>query len=201
MPLENLPTILASGSKSRQTLLKNCGLAFETISSKVDEDAIKSAVADDLAIEDIAGLLAQTKANVVSECNPDKWVIGADQTLLFENTLFDKPRSREQARDHLLKFRGKTHRLETAVCIAKSGQIVWTHSEPAFLTVREFSNEFLGQYLALEGNGVTSSVGGYKLEGPGLQLFEKIDGDYFSILGLPMMPLLAELRACGAIST
>lgn len=200
MPLENQSIILASASKSRQIMLRNAGLEFETVVSGVDEDAIKSAVAEELLLEDLAGLLAQTKASVVSETNRDKWVVGADQTLLFEGTLFDKPLSKEQARDNLLRFRGKVHRLETAVCLAKAGEIVWTHSEPAFLSVREFSNEFLGHYLASEGDDVMSSVGGYKLEGLGLQLFEKIEGDFFSILGLPMIPLLTQLRSCGAIS-
>ncbi len=186
--------ILASASQSRRQLLKNAVIEFSSIVSSVDEDIIKKVFLKDGQVEDLALVLAQAKAIDVSQTNQNAFVIGADQTLIFENTIYDKPISRKDARDQLLKLRSNTHQLETAVSVAKNGQVVWNYSESSYLTMRNFSPEFLGHYLSTQGDEVKTSVGGYKLEGQGLQFFERIEGDFFSILGLPMLELLKFLR-------
>ena len=189
--------ILASASKSRQALLANAGLNFDIQPADVDEPAIKQAFSKnnaDANPADIALILASTKAVVISELNPDKLVIGADQVLVLETTRMSKPASMDAARDHLLRLRDKTHTLESAVSCAKAGKIIWTYSDSAHMTMRNFTPEFLGQYLADVGDDVLTSVGGYKLEGRGIQLFERIEGNYFTILGLPLLPLLTFLR-------
>ncbi|MGI9316572.1 MAG: Maf family protein [bacterium] len=192
------PTIiLASTSQSRQTLLHNAGVQFDAIDAGVDEDAIKKAFLGDgneQDIADVATILAQTKAVTVSEQQPDQLVIGADQTLLCDGKLYSKPESIEHARGQLLYMAGRTHVLETAVACATNGQIVWSYREGPSLKMRDFTPQFLGRYMAAVGADVTSTVGGYKLEGQGIQLFEKIEGNYFSILGLPLLPLLDFLR-------
>ena len=193
--------ILASASMSRRQLLENASIDFSSIVSKVDEDIIKQVFLKDGQVEDLALVLAQAKALEVSENNAEAFVIGADQTLILENTIYDKPKSREDARDQLLKLRASTHQLETAVSVAKAGKIIWNYSEASYLTMRDFSPQFLGHYLSAEKDQVKTSVGGYKLEGQGLQFFEKIDGDFFSILGLPMLELLKFLRSNDIIET
>ena len=186
--------ILASASQSRRQLLNNAGIQFNSIVSTVDEDIIKEVFLKDGEITDLAQVLAQAKALDVAKTYPDAFVIGADQTLILNNQLFDKPTSREDARDQLLKLRAQTHQLETAVSIVKNDEVVWNYSESSYLTMRDFSPEFLGHYLSSEKDQVKTSVGGYKLEGRGLQFFEKIEGDFFTILGLPMLTLLKFLR-------
>lgn len=191
------PIILASTSKSRQALLHNAGLVFDSMDAGVDEDAVKDAFLgrnDEQDIADVAMILAQAKAMTVSEQHPASLVIGADQTLIFEGRLYNKPTSLEEAREHLLKFAGKTHVLETAVACARDGEIVWSYREAPALTMRAFSPAFVGRYMGAIGDDVKSTVGGYKLEGQGVQLFEKIDGSFFAILGLPLLPLLDFLR-------
>jgi len=187
--------ILASKSPSRQTLMKNAGLVFKQHNSNVDENIVKETFLQSGEISDLAMILAQAKALAVSERFPDAYVVGADQTLLFEESIYDKPVSDVDARDQLLALRGNQHQLETAICVIKNQELLWSVSESSYLTMRNFSPEFLGKYLAAEGDSVKTSVGGYKLEGLGLQLFEKIDGDFFSILGLPMLKLLGFLRS------
>jgi len=191
--------ILASASASRSSLMKKAGLKFETVVSEVDESIIKKTFLADGEITDLATILALAKAMAVSRIHPGDFVIGADQTLLFEGRVYDKPSSFENARDQFLTLRGKTHRLETAVCIVKNNEVLWSLSDASFLTMRRFSPKFLGTYLAAHNSELQQTVGGYKLEGPGLQLFEKIDGDYFSILGLPMLKLLNFLRQAGML--
>jgi len=191
---DNHTLILASKSPSRKNLMENAGLNFQQHASDVDEDIIKSTFLKQGEISDLAMILAQAKALSVSESFPDAYIIGADQTLLFDGKVYDKPVSDDDARDQLLALRGNQHQLETAVVIAKNQEIIWECSDSSYLTMRMFSPEFLGKYLASEGKNVKTSVGGYKLEGLGLQLFEKIDGDFFSILGLPMISLLSFLR-------
>jgi septum formation protein len=193
--------VLASASPSRQNLMKNAGLEFEIDVSNVDESVIKSVFLKDGQIDDLAMVLAQAKATDVSKSHADALVIGADQTLLFENKVFDKPTSRENARDQLLMLRAKQHQLETAVCVFRNEEILWSYSESSYLTFRNFSPEFLGRYLSNEGDAVLTSVGGYKLEGLGIQLFDKIEGDFFSILGLPLLKLLQFLREYEAVET
>jgi len=193
--------ILASKSPSRQKLMSNAGVVCDQHISNVDEEIIKDTFLKSGEISDVALVLAQAKAFAVSELFPDAFVIGADQTLLFEGKVFDKPVSSLNARDQLLTLRNKQHQLETAVCVVKEQQTLWSMSDSSYLTMRNFTPEFLGKYLAAEGDGVTTSVGGYKLEGLGLQLFDKIDGDFFSILGLPMLELLSFLRSRNLLET
>ncbi|MES1991926.1 MAG: Maf family nucleotide pyrophosphatase [Pseudomonadota bacterium] len=192
MPTPSL--ILASGSAVRATLLRQAGLIFEVQNSHVDEDAIK-ARSDQSDVDALALLLAEDKAKNVSKENRSALVIGADQILSCNGERFDKPRHMQEARDNLKKFRGQTHRLHSAIVLASNGEILWRHSDHADLTMRHFSDMFLDQYLNTVGDRVMASVGCYQLEGAGIQLFEKIDGDYFTILGLPLLALLHELRA------
>lgn len=198
--------ILASASSVRQTLLRNAGLVFEAVDSRVDEDAIKAGFAEgdrdrDAATDALALKLAEEKALAVSARFPGALVIGADQILSCMGKRYDKPKSMAEARANLMEFRGRPHILHSGLVLAKDGGIVWRHSARATLTMRDFSDAFLDHYLAEAGSMVMKSVGCYQLEGPGVQLFEKIGGDYFSILGLPMLPLLAELRQHGVVRT
>jgi len=189
--------ILASASQIRLMVLKNAGVSCDVRPADIDETGIKQAMKRDrdFSNTDLAALLARSKAISISQSYPAKIVIGADQILECETKSFDKPENPSQARDHLLELRGKTHSLISAVCCALDGEIIWSLEDEALLTMRDFSNEFLGTYLASMGDDVMHSVGGYKIEGLGLQLFEEIKGDYFTILGLPLLPLLAFLRS------
>jgi len=190
--------ILASASTSRQRLLQDAGLDFEIVPSTIDEDAIKQAFfGDDLGPDDLALVLAQAKASDVSRERPARLVIGADQILHMAGEIYSKPEDMAAARDQLLDLRGRTHRLETAVAAARDGQIVWDYVDGADMTMRDFSNEFLGAYLAGEGAHVLTSVGAYQVEGHGIQLFSEISGDHGTIRGLPMLPLLSFLREQG----
>ncbi len=194
--------ILASGSRIRAELLTNAGLIFDVVRSDVDERAVEAPLLEAaFPPEDIATVLAEAKANDVSGQNPGALVIGADQILAFQGERKTKPEDMEAARRQLLAFSGKTHELMSAVVISKDGEAVWRHVSVARLTMRPLSPAFVGTYLAAAGDGVLSSVGAYQLEGLGIQLFEKIDGDYFTILGLPLLPLLAQLRTLGVIET
>lgn len=192
------PFILASASEIRKQLLRNAGLTFEVHPADLDETAIKQSVRVDegnLRPADVAQLLAQTKASVVSERFPTQLVIGSDQILVHEDEILSKPISREAARDQLIAMRGKTHHLISAVAVSVGGQVVWSYEDVAHLTMRDVSNAFLGAYLAEMGDQVMTSVGAYQLEGLGIHLFDKVEGDYFTVLGLPMMPLLGFLRS------
>ena len=194
------PLILASGSAVRATLLRNAGLTFEARDSRVDEEAVKKRFAhgdEEGAIDALAVTLAEEKALAVSRAEPAALVIGADQILSCGPRRFDKPRDMDEARENLLFFRGRTHTLHSGLALASGGRTVWTFSDRAHLTMRSFTDEFLAAYLAALGDKVRTSVGCYQLEGPGIQLFERIEGDYFTILGLPLLPLLAELRRLG----
>ena len=189
--------ILASASQIRLKVLKNAGVSCDARPADIDETIIKQAMKrdHDFSNTDLAALLARSKAISISQSHPAKIVIGADQILECDTKGFDKPASMSQARDDLQALRGKTHSLISAVCCALDGEIIWSLEDEAHLTMRDFSNEFLGTYLASMGDEVMHSVGGYKIEGLGLQLFEEIKGDYFTILGLPLLPLLAFLRS------
>ncbi len=199
------PVILASASKIRAQLLQKAGVDIEVIPADVDEDQMKRVLSSPSSLSpqskggDLAELLAEAKALDVSRQKPGSLVIGADQTLACEDVLFDKALDIADARKKLLALRGNTHALYSAVACATDGNIVWRHSDVAYLTMRDFSPEFLGKYLALLGNEVLESVGGYKLEARGSQLFDKITGDYFTILGLPLLPLLGFLRTEGIL--
>ncbi len=195
--IQHEPIILASGSKIRKTLLENAGLKIDIKPANIDEDAIKTTFTQNnsqLTPADLAQLLAQTKAKYVSEQNPGILTIGADQILLHDGNIGSKPVSVDQARDQLIEMRGKTHELISTVAVTVDDAILWSCEDTVRLTMRSFSNEFIGTYLATTGNSVRETVGGYKLETLGVNLFEKIEGDYFSILGLPMLPLLGYLR-------
>jgi len=194
------PIILASKSAARTAVLRGAGIAFETAVSGVDEDAVKTGMlAEGASPRDVADALAELKAVKISR-NRQGFVIGADQTLEFEGGLYDKAETVEAARDRLKMLRGKPHRLHSAVVVAKDGAAIWRELDTATLTMRDFSDDFLEAYLAEEGEAALGSVGCYRLEGPGAQLFSKIDGDYFAILGLPVLGLLDLLRRHGALA-
>ena len=162
----------------------------------MDENAVKQAFLskNDQDLADVAMVLAQAKAMTVSEKHPQSWVIGADQILLCDNKLYSKPQSQEEARGQLLELSGKLHTLETAVAIARAGEIVWSYREGPTLTMRDLTPKFVGRYMAAVGDDILTTVGGYKLESLGIQLFEKVEGNYFSILGLPLLPVLEFFR-------
>jgi nucleoside triphosphate pyrophosphatase len=191
--------VLASTSWIRAELLTRAGLIFEALRPEIDENALKAS-AKNLAPGDLAQLLAASKAVSVANRLPEAMVIGADQVLNLEGRAIDKPGSREEAREHLLQLRGRSHVLETAICCARGGDALWQHLDRASLTMRSFSNAFLDDYLNQMGPEDLTSVGAYKLEGLGVQLFEAIEGDYFTILGLPLLQLLDFLRREGALA-
>jgi nucleoside triphosphate pyrophosphatase len=195
------PLILASASKSRARVLEATGLAFIVEPPGLDEGAMRQAVSGERALipHDVAEVLARAKSEAVSELAPQAYVIGGDQILALGKTMLTKPDSMEAACRQLLDLSGKTHTLHTAVAVATSGDTLWAETTVATLTMRKLSPEFIGRYLAAAGEEVLGSVGAYQLESLGVQLFEKIDGDYFSILGLPLIPLLDTLRREGVI--
>jgi septum formation protein len=195
------PLILASSSKSRAKLLEAAGLAFIIEPPGLDESAMREAVGGEqaLAPHDVAEVLARAKAEAVSDIAPEAYVIGGDQVLAFGDVIMSKSESMEAARRQLLNLRGKTHTLHTAVAVATNGETIWAETTKATLTMRKLSPEFIGRYLAAAGEEVLSSVGAYQIESLGIELFEKIDGDYFCILGLPLIPLLDTLRREGVI--
>ncbi len=193
------PVVLASKSAARAQVLGGAGVTFEIAGAGVDEDALKDLMLSrgegPLAI---AGALAEAKALAVSNMRSGL-VIGADQTLDLDGTLYDKAPDIDAARERLRILRGKTHQLHAAVVVAQDGKVVWREVSTAILAMRTFTDAFLEDYLANEGPHALGSVGCYRLEGPGAQLFSAIDGDYFGILGLPLMGLLDVLRERGAL--
>ena len=194
-----MSVILASKSAARRAVLDGAGVSYEALVAGVDEDAVKaSLLAEGAGPRDIADALAELKAIRVSRGRRE-FVIGSDQTLDLDGQLYDKADSVEAARERLKLLRGKTHRLHSAVVVAKAGTPIWREVVTASLTMREFSDAFLEAYLASEGPHALGSVGCYRLEGPGAQLFSKIEGDYFAILGLPLMGLLDLLRRHGEL--
>ncbi|MFW7358546.1 MAG: Maf-like protein [Brucella sp.] len=187
--------VLASKSPFRSALLKNAGIEFSTASANIDERAVEAPLYETgTTPEEVAQVLAEAKALDVSEKNPGAVVIGCDQTLSLGDEIFHKPADMEAARRQLLKFSGKTHQLNSAVVLVKDGKTLWRHVSIARMTMRDLDPGFVGRYLGRVGDVALSSVGAYQVEGPGIQLFEKIEGDYFTIVGLPLLPLLAELR-------
>lgn len=185
-------------------MLEAAGLVFEAIASSVDEPALRrelEASGKPCGPEDVARALAAAKAQDISRARPGTLVIGGDQVLALGKRIFEKPPDMAAARRHLLELRGTQHVLISAVALAHGGRVVWRHVERATLAVRPFSESFLDTYLDQAGPDVCLSVGAYQLEGLGAQLFERIEGDYFTILGLPLIALLGELRARGVIAT
>ena len=190
---------LASQSAARAQLLANAGAPFQTAAAGVDEDALKAGLlAEGVSPRDVADALAEAKAVKVSNKRPGL-VIGADQTLDLGGALYDKARTVAEARERLQTLRGQTHKLHSAVVVAQDGAPIWREVSTATLRMRPFTDEFLEHYLRQQGSSVLSSVGCYMLEGEGVQLFDRIDGDYFTILGLPMMGLLDLLRRHGVL--
>ncbi|MBR1088814.1 septum formation protein Maf [Bradyrhizobium manausense] len=185
--------ILASQSGARKMLLKNAGLAFEAVTADIDERGIQAASKLSNPRE-IGLLLAREKAKAVSANRPGSYVIGADQTLALGNRLFNKPAGRDQALAQLRDLAGHSHELNSAVAVAHDGKIVFEDVSVARMTMRPMSEAGLSTYLDAAGDAVTTSVGAYQLEGLGIHLFERIEGDHFTILGLPLLPLLAFLR-------
>jgi len=190
--------ILASASVSRRQMLQNAGLDFTIETSGVDEDEVKLSLAAEKATpRDIAEMLAELKAKRVSLRHPEAMVIGADSTLACNGRLFDKPPTIEAARRQLQALAGQTHELHSSVVVARGGVRLWHCNEHARLTMRPLTDAFLDAYLARAGSAVTTSVGAYQLEGVGAHLFTRVEGDYFTILGLPLLPLLSFLAGHG----
>ncbi len=185
--------MLASTSKIRRNILDNAGIKFTAIDPELDETKAKNSMAE-FSAQEIAMQLAKLKSSKISNQYSKALVIGADQVLGFKNQIFNKPASRAEAENQLLKLRNATHILYSALSCAIAGVEVWSHCSEARLTMRNFTPEFLSSYLDSGSKGYLSSVGGYKLEETGIQLFDKIEGDYFAILGLPILPLLDFLR-------
>jgi len=199
-PMEGLShrdVVLASEKESRRKLLTAAGLAFRIVPAHVDEATIYDALRTDHAETDpgdVAELLVRATAEEVSARFPGALVIGAEQVLSLHGKIIDTPKGRDATRDNLFALRGKTHQLHSAVALAEGAQVTWTHIETAHLTMRQFSPEFLGRYLSAAGPEVYQSTGAYQLDGLGIQLFDRIEGDYFAILGLPVLLLFARLR-------
>ncbi|MEX1180364.1 MAG: Maf family protein [Cucumibacter sp.] len=187
--------ILASESRTRQALLRQAGLDFEIESAAIDERKVETQIKSDGGkAEDVALGLAAAKAHAVSDQHPSAWVIGADQTLALGEEILHKPTDLAGASRQLDRLAGRTHLLHSAVALAQNGEIVWSKLVNARLTMRKFTPAERTKVLELEGKAALSSVGGYRLEGPSVRLFEKIEGDYFAILGLPLLELLSALR-------
>jgi septum formation protein len=185
--------ILASQSRARQALLANAGIAFESVPADIDERAVQEA-SGLTTPGDIAALLAREKALFVSSRRPGEYIIGADQTLALGKRLFSKPAGRAQAAEQLRALAGGAHELHSAVAVARDGKILFSDVAIARMAMRVMDEAGINAYLDAAGDAVTSSVGAYQLEGLGVHLFERIEGDHFTILGLPLLPLLAFLR-------
>ncbi len=194
--------VLASRSAARTSVLTAAGVPFETLVAGVDEAAVKAGLlAEGQGPREVADALAELKAVRVSRARPDDLVIGADQTLDLGGLLYDKVETLAEARERLQLLRGKTHKLHSAVVVARGGEAIWREVPTARLTMRDFSDAFIDGYLAARGEGILGSVGCYQLENEGVQLFSRIDGDYFTILGLPLMGLFDFLRLHGELRT
>lgn len=198
----HVPLILASGSATRQTMLRNAGIAFTADAADVDEAAIKKACkAEGKSVEETALRLAQAKAEKVAERHKGSWVLGADQMLECEGRWLDKAATRADAEAQLQFLSGKTHRLVSAAVLVRQDESVWQKAEQAVLHVRPLSKEFITHYCEQMGDLLLGSVGCYAVEGLGMQLMEAIEGDHFVILGLPLLPLMKLLREKGLLAT
>jgi septum formation protein len=195
--------LLASQSAARRAMLHAAGIPHDAMASGVDEETAKAALAaDGLSPRDLADALAELKAIRVSKRVPGAIVLGGDQTLaLDDGTMFDKPVDRDAAADQLRQLSGRTHVLHSAAVIAEAGRPVWRHIDRAKMTMRPLSEAFIQSYLDVEYAEISGCVGGYRIEGPGIQLFARVEGSHFTILGLPLLPLLDYLRIRGVIET
>jgi septum formation protein len=195
-----VPIVLASGSAARSALLTAAGVDFTVRPAAIDEQAVAAPLlAAGHTPAKVAAALADAKALAVSREMPAALVIGADQTLDFDGAMWVKPPTKAAARKQITRLSGRSHRLESAVAVAEGGTIRWRHLASATLTMRELQAVEIDRYLARASDQVLSIVGAYQIEGPGIQLFARIEGDYFAILGLPLLPLLAFLRESGAL--
>ena len=194
------PLVLASKSFARRNMLSAAGIPVEIIPAAIDERAIERTLGVDRHPDEIAMLLSWEKASVVSHKAASRLVVGADQTLALGEKRFAKPANKDEARVQLLQLRGKTHSLHSAVTLVQDGSVLFKVVDTARLTMRSFSDGFLEFYLDAAGASVTESVGAYQLEKLGIHLFDKVEGDYFTILGMPLLPLLAHFRQEGILS-
>lgn len=195
-----IPLVLASGSDIRAQLLRNAGVGFDVLVARVDEQAVKNALlAEHAPPRDIADALAEIKARRISEKRPDALVIGCDQVLDLKGVLLSKPESPEQALEQLTALRGNSHKLLSAAVICQAGRPVWRHVGQVRLTMRQSSDAYLAGYVARNWDSIRHAVGGYKLEEEGVRLFSTIDGDYFNVLGMPLLELLNFLALRGVI--
>lgn len=199
--VQTVEIVLASASATRIRLLRDAGLSFVTLPASIDERTVEAPlITAGVPAGTIAEALAEEKAIAVSKSHPDALVIGADQTLDLFGRRWTKPADLSEARTQLTRLSGRAHRLHTAVATARAGTVVWRHLETAHLTMRRLTNRDIEAYLARVGDAALASVGAYQIEGPAIQLFDEITGDYFAILGLPLLPLLRFLRREGAIA-
>jgi len=201
--LDSRPLVLASRSDVRAKILASAGLRIEIRAAQIDERALEAQAASTGTPPDAmaaARLLARAKAMAISAALPGRLVLGADQTLTRGTTRFGKPADRAAAAEQLRALRGRSHELHSALALVRDGKVLFECLERARLTMRAFSDGFLDDYLELAGAGALSSVGGYQIEGAGIHLFERIEGDYFTILGLPLLPLLDFLRREGFVA-
>jgi len=192
------PLILATQSRARKMLLANAGISFDAVPADIDEREIQKNSGLS-APGEIAMLLAREKARFISATNPGRYVVGADQTLALGSRLFSKPAGRAQAAKQLRSLAGDTHELHSAVAVARDAEVVFSDVAVARMTMRRLADSEIETYLDQAGQAVTTSVGAYQLEGLGVHLFERIEGDHFTILGLPLLPLLAYLRGQGLL--
>jgi septum formation protein len=191
------PLILASKSLARRTMLSAAGIPIEIMQAQIDERAIERMLGEKRDPDELALLLSWEKASAVSFKMPSRIVVGADQTLAMGSMRFNKPANRDEAREQLRRLRGESHTLHSALTLVQDGSVLFKVVDTARLRMRDFSDRFLEEYLEAAGPSVTESVGGYQLEKLGVHLFERVEGDYFTILGMPLLPLLAFLRGQG----
>ena len=192
--------ILASGSVFRRKMLADAGVPCDIVRPGLDERALEAPLLETGALpEDVALVLAGAKAVAVSEAHPERLVLGCDQTLSLGDEIFHKPLDMEAARRQLLKLSGRTHHLHSAAVLARSGEVLWRHGALSAMTMRSLSPAFVGRYCAVAGEEILGSVGAYQVEGLGIRLFERIEGDFFAIVGLPLLPVLSALREHGVL--
>ena len=200
LPVSAVSLVLASASPARALMLERAGVRCEVEAARIDEEEYRNAMrADGAPAAAVAESLAELKARRVARHHPQAIVIGADQILDCDGIWFDKPADLDRARADLMALRGRTHELLSCACVVQDDRRLWHHIGRASLTMRAFTDDFLDDYLAMVGDDALSSVGAYQIEGPGAQLFSKIEGDYFTILGLPLLPLLQYLRDLGQV--